>query len=90
MKTENRVGIISIGEIWFVHQGSLTFLPTAPSSSEAGGTGERNGAFVYEVSLAYFDGFSTYHKIKRHGSDGFTSRPKEGMLRIFIALKNRG
>ena len=24
----------------------------------------------------------------RHGTDGFTSPPKEGMLRIFFALKN--
>ena len=24
----------------------------------------------------------------RHGTDGFTSRPKEGVLRIFFALKN--
>jgi hypothetical protein len=24
----------------------------------------------------------------RHGTDGFTSPPKEGVLRIFFALKN--
>jgi hypothetical protein len=24
----------------------------------------------------------------RHGTDGFTSAPKEGMLRIFVARKN--
>jgi hypothetical protein len=33
-------------------------------------------------------GFLTCGKILRHGADGFTSPPKEGVLRIFIALKN--
>jgi hypothetical protein len=32
--------------------------------------------------------FLTCHKILRHGDSGFTSSPKEGVLRIF-ALKNR-
>jgi hypothetical protein len=32
-------------------------------------------------------GFLTCRKIL-HGADGFTSPPKEGVLRIFIALKN--
>jgi hypothetical protein len=27
-------------------------------------------------------------KILRHGADGFAFHPKEGVLRIFIALKN--
>jgi hypothetical protein len=30
----------------------------------------------------------TCSKISRHGANGFTSPPKEGVLRIFIALKN--
>jgi hypothetical protein len=30
----------------------------------------------------------THSKILRHGTSGFTSHPKEGVLRIFIALKN--
>jgi hypothetical protein len=30
----------------------------------------------------------TCRKILRHGTDGLTSSPKEGVLRIFIALKN--
>jgi hypothetical protein len=32
-------------------------------------------------------GFSTCRKIL-HGADGFTSPPKEGLLRIFVALKS--
>jgi hypothetical protein len=30
----------------------------------------------------------TFRKILRHGTSGFTSSPKEGVLRNFIALKN--
>jgi hypothetical protein len=33
-------------------------------------------------------GFFTCHKILRYGADGFTSPPKLGVLRIFIALKH--
>jgi hypothetical protein len=33
-------------------------------------------------------GFLTCRKILQHGADGFTSPPKEGALRIFIAPKN--
>jgi hypothetical protein len=32
--------------------------------------------------------YLTCRKILRHGADGFTSRPNEGVLRIFIALHN--
>jgi hypothetical protein len=38
--------------------------------------------------LRYLKGSSTCRKILRHGTSGFTSHPKEGLLRIFIALKN--
>jgi hypothetical protein len=33
-------------------------------------------------------GSLTCRKILRHGADGFTSPPKEGVLRIFTAFKN--
>jgi hypothetical protein len=33
-------------------------------------------------------GFLTCRKILRCGTDGFTTPPKEGVLRIFVALKN--
>jgi hypothetical protein len=38
--------------------------------------------------LWYVNGFLTCRKILRHGIWGFTSHPKEVVLRIFIALKN--
>jgi hypothetical protein len=34
------------------------------------------------------NGFLTCREILRHAADGFTSPPKGGLLRIFIALKN--
>jgi hypothetical protein len=43
--------------------------------------GKGNYEFGFKVSL-------TFHKILQHGTDGFTSPLKKGMLHIFIALKN--
>jgi hypothetical protein len=40
------------------------------------------------VSPPYLKSYLTCRKILQHGADGFTSRPKKVMLRIFIALKN--
>jgi hypothetical protein len=34
------------------------------------------------------NGFLTFHKILRHEADGFTSPPKEVVLRIFMATRN--
>jgi hypothetical protein len=41
------------------------------------------------VSLSYSAGILTCYKILRHGADGFTSTPQEGVLRICIILKNQ-
>jgi hypothetical protein len=38
--------------------------------------------------LKYLKEYFTCHKILRHGTSGFTTHPKEGVLRNFIALKN--
>jgi hypothetical protein len=38
--------------------------------------------------LRCFNGSSTFRKSLLHGTSGFTSHPNEGVLRIFIALKN--
>jgi hypothetical protein len=34
-------------------------------------------------------GYLTRYKFLYHGADGFTSPPKEGVLRIFVAVKNQ-
>jgi hypothetical protein len=38
--------------------------------------------------LWYVNGSFTSSKILRHGTSGFTFQPKEGVLPIFMALKN--
>jgi hypothetical protein len=71
---------------WLAHQSSLAILP-----AERAGTSRRNGwrseNFTYQY-LKYLKGSLTCHKILRHGTSGFTSHPKEGVLLIFIAFKN--
>jgi hypothetical protein len=49
--------------------------------------GRRSENFAYQY-LKYVKGSLTCRKILLHRTSGFTSRPKEGVLRIFIALKN--
>jgi hypothetical protein len=52
-----------------------------------GKVGEENENLVYPSPWG-FNGSLTCSKILRHGTSGFTSHPMEGVLRIFIALKN--
>jgi hypothetical protein len=40
--------------------------------------------YLFRVSK----GILTFRKILQHGADGFVSFPKEGVLWIFIAIKN--
>jgi hypothetical protein len=71
---------------WLVHQSSLAVLP-----AETSGACRRNGRssenFHYQY-LKYLKVSLTCRKILLHGTSGFTSHPKENVLRIFIALKN--
>jgi hypothetical protein len=54
---------------------------------QVGGTDE--GVRISRIQyLWYVNGSFTCRKILRHGTSGFTSHQKEGVLRIFIALKN--
>jgi hypothetical protein len=68
-----------------VYQSSLAVL-----STEISGASRRNGRrsenFAYDY-LKYLKGSFTCRKILRHRTSGFTSHPKEGVLRIFISLK---
>jgi hypothetical protein len=68
-----------------VYQRFLAVLP-AQTSEESTRNG-RSGDFAYQY-LKYLKESLTRRKILRHGTSGFTSHPKECMLRIFIALKN--
>jgi hypothetical protein len=69
-----------------VHKSSLAVLP-AETSGASRKNGRRNENFAYQY-LRYLKGSLTCRKILRHGTYGFTSHPKEGVLRIFIAIKN--
>jgi hypothetical protein len=71
---------------WLVHQSSLAVLP-AETSGASRGNGRKSENFAYQY-LKYLKGSLTCRKILRHGTSGFTSHPKEGVLRIFIALKD--
>jgi hypothetical protein len=81
--------MISTGEnSCFVHQSSLAILPAEPSSSEVGGNYDGNYEFMpYGLSLSTSKNSLTCRKILRHGAHGITFPPKEGVLRIYIALK---
>jgi hypothetical protein len=59
------------------------------SSSRVGRTGEGNDEFCLTKYLFHTSkGSLTCHKFLRDGADSFTFPPKEGVLQIFIALKN--
>jgi hypothetical protein len=67
-----------------VHQSSLSVL-SAETSGESRRNGRRSENFVYRY-LKYLKGSLTCRKILRHGTSGFTSHTKEGVLRIFIRV----
>jgi hypothetical protein len=75
---------------WFIHQSSLATLPAEPSSWKSGGTLQRkwwiwpSNIFVHTSKW-----FFTCCKLLWHGANSCTSTLKQGMLQIFIALKNR-
>jgi hypothetical protein len=71
---------------WLVHQSSVAVLPAETSGGNRM-NGRRNENFACQY-LQYLKGSLTCRKILRHGTSGFTSDPKEGVLRIFIALEN--
>jgi hypothetical protein len=66
-------------------------LSCGPVSRDISGASRRmdegNEDLVYP-SLSDFKRYLTCRKILRHGTSGFTSHPKEGVLLTFIALKN--
>jgi hypothetical protein len=73
-------GLLFIPQVIYV-------LPSESSSSEARGTGQGNDEFCLTKHLFHTSkGFLTC-KILRHGADGVTSPPKDGLLRILSPLK---
>jgi hypothetical protein len=68
-----------------VHQSSLAVLPAETSGASRKNWRSEKSAYQY---LKYLKGSLTCCKISRHRTYGFTSHPKEGVLRIFIAVKD--
>jgi hypothetical protein len=66
---------------WLIHKSSLAVLPAEKSGAS------RSENFAYQY-LKYLKEYLTCHKILWHGTCGFTFHLKEGVLWIFITLKN--
>jgi hypothetical protein len=89
MSTEKHGGMTSTGKTDSFNRA----LSGYPNSSHQMANKEEHDEDDDEISLqsTFVDNykcFSTCRKILRHGADGFTSRPKEVVVRIVIALKN--
>jgi hypothetical protein len=68
---------------WLVHQSSLAVLPAETSRRN----GRRRENFAYQY-LTHLKGSTTRRKILRNATSSVTSHTNEGLLRIFISLKN--
>jgi hypothetical protein len=88
MNIENHGGMILSGEVsWFIHQSSLVILPTESYRVKQEELAKENVNFALRSIFHISKGSLTCCKILWHGTDSFTTPPKECMLWIFIALK---
>jgi hypothetical protein len=72
---------------WFVHQSSVAILQVESSGNKTGGMSKGNDEFgLAKYFCSSVQMIFTCRKILRHGASGFTSLPKEDMLRISVAL----
>jgi hypothetical protein len=72
---------------WSVHQSSLAILPTSSSSKSERTWRRKLRIWSSKYLCSYFVVIFTCYKIS-HVTGGFTSPPKERVLRILITLKN--
>jgi hypothetical protein len=72
---------------WLVYQSLLVVLPAERHPKRVGGI-DKGMRILHIQYLWYVSRSFTCCKILQHGTSGFTSYPKEGVLWIFIALKN--
>jgi hypothetical protein len=87
MNMENHHGMISIGETPDSSTTALWQSYRQSSSNKAGGTGKINEFCLTKYLFHSSKGSVICCKIL-HVVNAFTSPPKEGVLRIFITLKN--
>jgi hypothetical protein len=76
------------GNSWFLRQSFPEIVPADSSGSKREEWAKWRKIWPYKVLFSYLQVISAYRKILRHGAIVFTSPPKEGVLRIFIGLKN--
>jgi hypothetical protein len=90
MSMENHNGMISTGEnFWLVYQSSLVILLAESSSRKSRETWGRKWWILPSKYLcSYIEVIFTWYKMLQCGVSGFTSLPKEGVLRISIAPKS--
>jgi hypothetical protein len=90
MSMQNRGGMLPTEEnSWFVHQSSLATLPADHLVAKQEELSEVNDEFgLRNIFVHTSKWYLAYHKILRHRANAFTSRLKEGVLRIFIAIIN--
>jgi hypothetical protein len=82
MSTNNHIEMMSTQEnFWFVHQSSLAILPAESS-------GRKQEEWGREWWICPCKRFFYMPLILQHGASNFTHTHKEGMLWMFIALKN--
>jgi hypothetical protein len=90
MSMENHRGMISTGEnLWFDNQRDLSGETTSSHlvAKQRNWAKEIINLALRRVFVHTWKGFLTCRKILRHGANGFTSTPKEGVLRIIWPLK---
>jgi hypothetical protein len=87
MRVESHGGMTLAGKTYSSTRALWQSYQQSPSSKE-GELGEWNNLALQIIFVHSSKGFLTFRKILQ-GADGFTAPPKEGVLRIFIAFKNR-
>jgi hypothetical protein len=90
MSIENDGGMMStVINSWFLHQSSLVILLQSLLVAKQEELVKEMMSLALRSIFVYISKESlTWHKVLRHGAGAFTSPQKQGVLRIFIALKN--
>jgi hypothetical protein len=88
MSIEKHGGIISTGEL-LIRPPELSGNPISNQLvAKQEGPAKEMKLALRSIFVHTSKGCLTWRKILRHGADGFTSRPKESILRMSIGLKN--
>jgi hypothetical protein len=78
---------VAVGD-WSTGRASVLSILPEPSGRQSGDLGEKWRLFGLRNIFIHVRKVILHAVNLRHGTDGFTSPPKEVVLRIFITLKN--